>query len=497
MGEEIETETFPAEDRRRFAERCREGLSALGALLERPGFGAGAPSIGVELEIGLIDDAAQPAPVNGAVRAAAGDPALDLELDRFNLELNSPSYALAGRPFSAAMDDLGAGLRGLAAAAAPLGARPLTIGILPTLRDEHLGPAAMSDSPRFRALGEGLLGLRGGPFAIRIDGPEPLDRAWDDLTLEGAATGLHVHLRVPPSAFAATFNAAQTAIAPILAASVNSPILLERLLWQAPRVALFAQAVDDRAPVSEEWLPSRAAFGHGWIGGPLEPFAESVALHVPLLPVLSGDEPMAAVAAGGVPGLYELRLHHGTVWRWNRAVIDPGDDPHLRIEMRALPAGPSWPDMRANVAYLVGLTMALAPQMEWMCRSMPFEFAKRNFRAAARDGLDAVLLWPSSEAPSPRPWPATELVTRLAPAARAGLTACGVAASEADDLLEVVVERVRRGATGAGWQRAALVSLEDAGATRRRALAEMTEAYLERSSTGAPVHEWDLPGTAE
>ncbi len=494
MGKEIETETFPAQDRRRFAERCREGLSALGALLERPGFGFGAPSIGVELEIGLIDDAAQPAPVNDAVREAAGDLAVDLELDRFNLELNSPSYPLAGRPFSGAMADLAAGLGRLAAAAAPLGARPLTIGILPTLRDEHLGPGAMSDSPRYRALGEGLLGLRGGPFAIRIDGPEPLDRPWDDLTLEGAATGLHVHLRVPPSAFAATFNAAQTAIAPILAASVNSPILLERLLWQETRVALFAQAVDDRAPVSEEWLPSRAAFGHGWIAGPLEPFAESVALHVPLLPVLSGDEPMAAVAAGGVPGLDELRLHHGTVWRWNRAVVDPGDDPHLRIEMRALPAGPSLPDMRANVAYLVGLTMALAPQMEWMCRSMPFEFAKRNFTAAARDGLDAVLLWPSSEAPSPRPWPAAELVTRLAPAARAGLTACGVSAAEADDLLGVVVERVRRGVTGAGWQRGALAAFEAAGATRRRALAEMTEAYLDRSSTGAPVHEWDLPG---
>lgn len=494
MGQEIETETFPAQDRRRFAERCREGLSALGALLARPGFGAGAPSIGVELEIGLIDDAGLPAPVNDAVREAAGDPGLDLEIDRFNLELNSRSYALAGRPFTAALDDLSAGLGRLAAAARPLGARPVAIGILPTLRTDHLGPAALSDSARFRALGEGLLGLRGGPFAIRIDGPEPLDIAWEDLTLEGAATGLHVHLRVPPSAFAATFNAAQTAIAPILAAAVNSPILLEHLLWQETRVALFAQAVDDRAPVSEEWLPSRAAFGHGWIAGPLEPFAESVALHVPLLPVISGDDPMAAVAAGGVPGLDELRLHHGTVWRWNRAVIDPGDDPHLRIEMRALPAGPSLPDMRANVAYLVGLTMALAPQMEWMCRSMPFEFARRNFTAAARDGLDAVLLWPSSEAPSPRPWPAAELITRLAPAARAGLTACGVSAAEADELIGVVVDRVRSGMTGAGWQRAALAAFEAAGATRRRALAELTEAYLERSGSGVPVHEWDLPG---
>ncbi|HTI32276.1 MAG TPA: hypothetical protein VL422_01290, partial [Miltoncostaea sp.] len=144
MGQEIETETFPAQDRRRFAERCREGLSALGALLARPGFGAGAPSIGVELEIGLIDDAAQPAPVNDAVRAALGDPDVDLEIDRFNLELNSPSYVLAGRPFTGALDDLSAGLDRLAAAARPHGARPMAVGILPTLRPEHLGPTALS-----------------------------------------------------------------------------------------------------------------------------------------------------------------------------------------------------------------------------------------------------------------------------------------------------------------------------------------------------------------
>ena len=493
MGEEITHEDFPARDRRRFAERCRDGLSALGALVERPGFGAGGPSIGVELEIGLIDAAGRPAPVNEAVREAAADPGLELEIDRFNLELNSASVPLTGRPIGAIGRDLGARLERLARAAAPLGARPVTVGILPTLRAEDLGPGALSDSARFRALGQGLIGLRGGPFAISIDGPEPLEMPWEDLTLEGAATGLHVHLRVPPSAFAPAFNAAQAAIAPALAAATNSPLLLGRLLWRETRVALFGQAVDDRAPVSEEWLPSRASFGHGWIGGPLEPFAESVALHVPLLPVVADEDPLLAVAAGEVPGLHELRLHHGTVWRWNRAVIDPGDDPHLRIEMRALPAGPSLVDMQANVAFLVGLTMALAPQMDWMARSMPFEFARRNFYAAARRGLEAVLLWPSSEAPSPRPWPAAELVTRLIPSARAGLTGCGVAAAEADALLGVLAERVRSGITGAEWQRRALASLEGAGASRDEALVAMTEAYVEGCSGGAPAHEWDVP----
>ena len=493
MGEEIEAERFGADDHRRFGERCRDGLAALGQMLERPGFGAGAPSVGLELEIGLVDGDARPARANHAVIAAATDARIELELDRFNLELNSRPQPLAGRPMSALGGDLADGFAHIARAGASCGARPVAVGILPTLTAADLGPAAMSDSPRFRALSGGLRALRGAPFEIDIDGDEPLRMSWDDLTLEGAATGLHVHLRLPPSAFAAGFNAAQTVVAPVLAASTNSPILLERLLWHETRVALFGQAVDDRAPVGGAWLPSRASFGHGWIAGPLEPFAESVALHVAILPVVGSQDPLAILAAGGAPTLDELRMHHGTVWRWNRAVFAPGDDPHLRVEMRALPAGPSLIDMRASVALLIGLTLALAPQMEWMARSMPFEFARRNFYVAARQGLDAVLLWPSAEAPSPRPWVASELIARLIPVARVGLTGCGVDADEADSLLGIIAARVAGGLTGSVWQRRALASLERRR-SRRAALAAMTEAYIERAASGAPVHEWGVPG---
>ena len=493
VGEEIASERFSPGDARRFADRCREGLAALATLVDRPGFGAGPPSVGAELEIGLVDEHALPAPVNDAVRRAAGGRAVDLELDRFNLEINSEPVPLAGRPMSAIGDDLADGLEAVGRAAATVGARAVAVGILPTLRRDDLGPGGMSDSARFRALSDGLLGLRGEPFHIDIDGDEPLRMEWDDITLEGAATGLHVHLQVPPAAFAAAFNAAQTAVAPVLAASCNSPLLLGHLLWHETRVALFGQAIDDRAPIGGAWLPSRASFGHGWIAGPLEPFAESVALHVPILPVLSDEDPGTALAAGGTPHLAELRMHHGTVWRWNRAVFAPGDDPHLRIEMRALPGGPSMIDMRANIAFLVGLTVALAPQMGWMARSMPFDYARRNFYAAARDGLGAALLWPSAEAPSPRPAPAAELVSRLLPVARVGLLGFGVAPPEADELLAVVAARVASGQTGSVWQRRALASLER-GRERPAALAALTEAYIERSAAGAPVHEWDVPG---
>ena len=491
VGEEITSERFPPGDHHRFIERCREGLATLGRMLDRPGFGEGPASIGAELEIGLVDAAAQPAPVNADVLAAAGDRDVDLELDRFNLEINSAPVPLAGRPMEALGDDLAAGLADVARAAATAGARPVAVGILPTLRLSDLGPGGMSDSPRFRALSDGLLGLRGEPFHIDIDGDEPLRMEWDDITLEGAATGLHVHLRVPPAAFAAAFNAAQTAVAPVLAAASNSPLLLGHLLWHETRVALFGQAIDDRAPIGDAWLPSRASFGHGWIGGPLEPFAESVALHVPLLPTSATRTPPRSWPRATSRASTSCACTTGRSGAGTGPSSIRADDPHLRIEMRALPAGPTLIDMRANIAFLVGLTIALAPQMDWMARSMPFEFARGNFYAAARDGLDAVLLWPSSEAPSPRPWPGPP--SWSAASSRRRAPGSPGAASRRRG------RRAARGARGAG-ARGDRRRLAAAGArvprarARRQALAAMTEAYMDRAADGAPVHEWDLPG---
>lgn len=493
MGEEIPDGSARPEDRERFAERCREGLVALQGLLERPGFGEGPDSMGVELEVGLIDARAQPAPVNHQVIETAAEPDLELELDRFNLEYNCAPQRLSGAPFSAIADDLSGALGRIERAAAVHGARPVAVGILPTLRAEHLGAGAMSDSPRYRALNAGLRDLRGGPFEIRIQGAESLETTWDDVTLEGAATGLHIHLRVSPGRFAATLNAAQMATAPVLAAAVNSPLLMGRVLWHETRVALFGQAVDDRAPVTAAWLPSRASFGHGWVADALDPFTESVALHVPILPVLGDEDPLAVLRGGGVPSFDELRLHHGTVWRWNRTVLALGDDPHLRVEMRALPGGPSPRDMAANVAFMVGLTLSVAAEIGWMARSMPFDMARRNFYTAARQGLEAELLWPSPTAPSPRPAHAPDLVRRLIPRAADALVMAGVDRREAEGLLELVHARADHGATGASWQRRALAALER-DLSRDEALARLTEEYVARCREGAPVAEWTLPG---
>jgi gamma-glutamyl:cysteine ligase YbdK (ATP-grasp superfamily) len=494
MGLDVDRDEFDEDDFRRFAARLRDDLAALEALLARPGFGVGPRSLGAELELALVDAAGRPLGVNRAVWADALDPRVALELDRFNLELNTRPVPLAGWPFGGLGAELAAGLGAVAGAAAAHGGRIAAIGILPTLHAGDLRRDAMTELARFRALSAGLRRLRRGAFEVRIDGDDPLAVACDDVTLEGANTSFQVHLRVDPYDFAAAYDAAQLATAPVLAASGNSPTFLGHRLWEETRIALFKQAVDERPDRGEPTRgAARVSFGEGWVReGAFELFAESVLLHPPLLPVLGDEDPLACVRAGGVPRLRELRLHQGTVWRWNRAIYDPAGGGHLRIEMRSLPAGPSLEDMLANAAFLVGATLALAPRTRRLLAGLPFAHAERNFYRAAQHGLAATLLWPADESPSPRRVSAAGLVGELLPAAREALVAAGVAAAEADARLAVIAERVATGRTGARWQRLVLGRLERTR-TRDEALAGLLERYLEWSGSGLPVHRWPVP----
>jgi gamma-glutamyl:cysteine ligase YbdK (ATP-grasp superfamily) len=494
MGLTIDRERFDPADYRDFERRLEECLAALGRLLERPGFGTGPATVGAELELFLVDAQGRALPRNQEVRAETADPRVVLEIDRFNLELNLTPAPLAGRPFAAMASELEQALGIVRRAAAWHGGRVVMVGILPTLRTGDLQLAALSDAPRYRALNHGLRRLRQEPFRIRIAGADPLELAADDVGLEGANTSFQVHLRVDPDRFAAAFNAAQLATGPVLATAGNSPTFLGHRLWQETRVALFKQAVDDRdASGRSSRRLSRVAFGTGWVrSGPLELLEESVRLHEPVLPVVGPEPPLERLAAGRVPALDELRLHQGTVWRWNRAVYDPADGGHLRIEMRALPSGPTVTDMLANAAFLVGLTLTLAGDADTLTRRFAFQQAHHNFYRAAQFGLGAELAWPLDPAGRARTLPAAELVRQLLPAARRGLVDAGVAAAEADQLLAVVEARAASGRTGAAWQREALAALERR-LGRDRALAAMLERYLELQRGGDPVHTWPVP----
>jgi len=362
------------------------------------------------------------------------------------------------------------------------------VGILPTLTERDLTPAALTDLPRYRALNEGLQALRHAPFEVRIDGEDPLTLNAKDITLEGANTSFQVHLRVTPSEFADWYNAAQLATPIALAVASNSPIFLGHQLWDETRVALFKQSLDYRDLEAQRFRPpARVGFGHGWVRqGAAELFDEAIALFPPILPTLSGEEDPDPQ----LPHLRELRMHQGTIWRWNRAVYDHSHGGHLRIEMRALPAGPTPLDMAANAAFLVGLTAGLAPRVRTLLPGLPFSLAEWNFYRAAQSGVDARLAWPQGQAPSPVERPVAELALELLSVAEAGLESLGVDDHEATRLLRVIRERVASRQTGARWMRQGLDRARQVHGMPG-ALADVVEGYVARASTGRPVHEWD------
>jgi gamma-glutamyl:cysteine ligase YbdK (ATP-grasp superfamily) len=483
MGIAIAARRFEEHDYERFAERLREDLRALALLLDRPGFGEGETTVGAELELDLVGADARPARKNRAVLDTARDRRLTLELARFNLEVNADPSPLAGRPFTSLHDQLAEIVASVRRAAAEHALRVAMIGILPTIEDRDLGIDAITDIHRYAALSAGIQRARRGPATVRIRGDDTLELRANDVSLEGATTSFQLHLRVAPAAFVRTYNAAQLAVAPALALSTNSPFFLGKRLWDETRIALFRQSVEDRPEAAlDDWRPSRVSFGHGWARrSALEPFTEAVALHEPLLPVLDEQEsPMAAAAEGRVPTLRELRLHCGTIWGWNRAVYDPSYGGHLRIEMRAFPAGPTIIDMVAGAAFALGLTLGLAARSEDLVSLITFGQARRNFYQAARFGLGCELVWP--ELSRTQLVPAPTLIRMLLPVAREGLRAGGVEPAEADAWLEIVSSRVERGITGSRWQRAAF--------DRSRALRAMLESYMVLSEEGRPIAEW-------
>jgi gamma-glutamyl:cysteine ligase YbdK (ATP-grasp superfamily) len=494
MGLSIDRDQFDEEEFTRFGQRLAHSLQALEHLVEQPGFGEGPLTIGAELELSIINSQGQAYPINRTLLNFSHDDHLQLELDRFNLEYNLSPVALAGYPFSHIRTQLANAIHSLEQCAKGLEGRIIPIGILPTLCAEELDSAVMSDLPRYRALSAGLRRLWDGPFRIDINGPEPLTVTCSDVTLEGANTSFQIHLRVNPQDFTQVYNAAQLVTPIALAISANSPIFLQHRLWEETRVALFKQAIDGRKAQEGDWQPpARVSFGHGWVRrGAYELFAEAVGLHPPLLPVMSTEDPMECLRQGHLPQLEELRLHQGTVWRWNRAIYDASADGHLRVELRALPSGPTPIDMAANAAFLIGLTLGMREHIDQILHQFPFEYAHRNFYRAAEFGMEAMLVWPNRATHGLREISVCDLAKELLPVAEQGLEDCGVERIEIQNMLKVIRERLEARINGARWQIQRLAQYEQQGHNRPTALTRMLEDYLQHSQTGTPISQWSL-----
>jgi hypothetical protein len=351
----------------------------------------------------------------------------------------------------------------------------------------------MSESARYRLLNESIFTARGEDIVIDIDGPERLSLQTTTIAPESACTSMQLHLQVSPADFANNWNAAQILAGPQVALGANSPYFLGHQLWAETRIELFAQATDTRPEeLKAQGVRPRVWFGERWITSIFDLFEENVRYFPSLLPQLSDEDPVAELAAGRAPKLSELRLHNGTIYRWNRPVYDVVDGrPHLRVENRVLPAGPTVVDMMANAAFFYGALRTLSEEDRPLWTKMTFAAAHANFLRAAKQGMDARLYWPGLGELTP-----DELVLRrLLPQAHDGLASWGVAAPVRDRYLGVIEGRAKTGRTGTAWQVQTVQTLQERnGLTRPQALAEMLRRYGRLMHSNEPVHTWAVAG---
>jgi hypothetical protein len=490
VGEDVERREFSREDRTRYRHRIRRSLDVFAQMLREARFDAERPCTGMEIELNLVDEHADPAMRNAEVLAAIADPDFQTELGQFNVEINVPPRRLTGTSTADLEASLRASLNNAEEHARSVGAHMAMIGILPTLRREHLTAGALSANPRYALLNEQIFAARGEDLEIRIDGVDRLAVTTDTIAPEAACTSTQFHLQVSPADFAAYWNAAQAVAGVQVALGANAPLLFGRELWRETRIPLFEQATDTRSEeIKAQGVRPRVWFGERWITSVFDLFEENVRYFPALLPISDADDPAETLARGDIPDLPELRLHNGTVYRWNRPIYAVvRGRPHLRVENRVLPAGPTVVDTLANGAFYFGLVRILAEAERPVWSQMSFSAAEENFHACARHGIAATVYWPQLGY-----LPVTELVLRrLLPLAYTGLDRWGLAAAERDRLLRIIEQRCLAGRNGASWQVDTLHALEGEGnLDRPEALRAMLRRYLPQMHANVPVHAWE------
>jgi CBS domain-containing protein len=488
MGlQKVDTE-FGGEQRRAFVRAILRDLHALEHMLRHGLIEEGVTRIGAEQEMFLIDREGHAAPVSTRAIELLQSPHFTTELGLFQLECNLDPQVLGNGAFRALEKQLTGLLDHVRRTLGPQGIGFVLAGTLPTLRKSDLGLENMVPNPRYRALNDAMTALRGSDYEIVVKGVDELRLRHDSVMVEACNSSFQVHLQVGAKDFARMYNLAQALAGPLLACCTNSPLLFGRRLWSETRIALFEQAVDTRNPNIQRDRSPRVMFGNRWVRDSVtELYREDVTRFRTLVGIEPDEDPVRAVREGRAPSLKALRLHNGTVYRWVRACYGiTGGKPHLRIENRVLPSGPSVIDEIANAAFWIGLMVEMGATIEDVTARMDFEQAKFNFLTAARQGLAATQLWfDGEEIPAP-----VLVLERLLPLAHAGLTRARVADDDRERYLSVIEQRVRTGRTGARWLVFSLAAMKDAGTPSER-LNALTSATVARQTTGAPVHTWE------
>lgn len=474
---------------RRFTHALLRDLKALDIMLSKGMIETGVQRIGAEQELCLVDKYWRPAPLIMEVLEALDDPYYTTELAKFNLEINLDPQDFSGNCLSLLEAQLKEKLQKLEAVARKFEADIVLTGILPTIRTIDIDMENMTPVTRYRALFDRLREMRGEPFEYHIRGNDELLIKQDYPSFEFCNTSFQVHFQADPRNFVNAYNFSKLVSAPILAAAVNSPMVLGKRLWQESRIALFQQAIDTRN-ISYHLREShgRVAFAKQWVHQSItEIFQDDIARFRIMLCAEVMEDSLQVLADGGIPKLDALRIFNGTVYRWNRACYGISDGkPHLRIENRLFPAGPTVADEIANSAFWIGLMNGFPSEYEKLPGKIDFDTIIHNFFKASRYGLDTQFQWLDGKTILPRDL----ILKELLPIAKHGLKKAKVAKKDSGRFLGIIEERVRSLQTGANWMVNTFNKLKENNSSEE-ALVALTAGIVKRQKEGKPVHTWD------
>lgn len=505
MGDAVSTESYTPRQRTRYRQRLMDDLEVFDRHLQEAEF-INQGTIGLELELNLVDEHMQPKLCNADVLAELSDE-YQSEIGAYNVELNHPPLSISGTGLLDLEDGLNERLGIVRDAANKAGAEVAMIGTLPSVTTEFLqDPDWMTPENRYKALSNSVLESRGELVRIDLERQESYHHDFEDIAPESTCTSIQLHLQVAPDRFAAAWNASQAIAGVQTALSANSPLFAGHKLWHESRIPVFEQSIDTRTPeLITQGVRPRVWFGERWITSAFDLFEENVRYFSPLLPE-DRVEAGTPIVTDGKPGLHYLSLQNGTIWRWNRPIYDPNTElSHIRVENRLLPAGPTVADIVADAAFYYGMVKYLVGQTRPVWSRLSYDDATSNFFAGARDGLYASMTWPTLGT-----IPVADLVTNhLLEQAEQGLEQLEVDRKLIDKNLEIIEGRARSHQNGATWQLVALnhataavvAEVEDGveGAesvdgpdtpVRREAMARMLKAYIANQKSGAPVHTW-------
>jgi len=480
---------------RDFTRALLDDVHALERMIDSGMIETGIQRIGAEQEFFLVDGSWRPAGFAAEMLKRLDPKMFTTELATFNIEANLTPRAFEAGSLLAMEGELEAAVASARRVAHDLGGDVVLAGILPTLTQEHISLDWMTPSARYHELNDILCKLADGRFHTLIKGVDQLQTSSDNVMLEACNTSFQIHFQVAPEEFARLYNLAQAVTAPVLAAAVNSPVLLQHRLWQETRVALFQQSLDSRSAAQKKrGTRTRVQFGESWVkDSVLEIYREDIARFRSILGGDVGESSLEMLDRGEVPPLKALCIHNGTVYRWNRACYGVGGGkPHLRIEARALPSGPTPLDEMANAAFMFGLMAGIEQHHGDVTQVLSFDHVKENFVNAARYGLKAQFHWVDGEV-----LPAKDLILdRLLPQAADGLAKVGFSDKEIDRYMGVLEKRVGSQRTGAQWVVDSLEAMGGSGTPDSRSRA-LVHAMVRHQHTGDPVHTWAPVMSAE